>query len=226
LFARVPTMRTARCSATAATRQCTSSVRALTKHQRCGIARLAWWTPRITFRVQACLLPFAGDPDNAMRLPAGVSAHKTTLHGRAYGRVFRAVSISTSTFHSTMSLQEIPGHHSSGESFNSGNDALRWPTDRVLRTVSATSPPNHARLRQRLHPNRKKNCALGTPSIKRGSFMSSRIPARGRLLHHQFHLRNRNRNQGSSKDLVFADPQPTQARHRQSHLVQLRSVAQ
>ena len=194
MFARVPTMRTARCSATAATRQCTSSVRALTKHQRCGIARLAWWTTRAT--VQAYQLPFAGE--RVCVQPAGVSAaHKMTLPGRAYGRAFRAVSISTSTFHSTMSLRGIRGRHSSGESFNSGNDASRWQTDRVSPTVFATLPPIRARPKQRLHPNRRKNCALGTPLIKQESYMSSPTIARGRPLPRQPHLKNQNRSPGN-----------------------------
>jgi hypothetical protein len=186
--------------------------------------RLAWWTPRATFRVQAYLLPFAGGPDNAMRQPVGVSAHRRTLLGRAYGRLFRAVSTSTLTFHSTMSLREIRGLHSNGESFNSGSDASRWQTDRVLRTVFAILPPIHARPKQRLHPNRRKNCAHGTPLIRQESYMSP-IAGRGKPLLHLLHLKNRNRNPGSSKDLASEDPQPTQARHQQSHLIQLRSVA-
>jgi hypothetical protein len=197
LFARAPTTRTARCSATAATRRCTSSARATTRRQRCGTVRLAWWTPSKIFRVQAYLLLCAGEPDNVMRQPAGVSVHKRILLGRAYGRVCRAALISTSTFHSTMNLQETRGPHSSGESFNSGNDASRWQTDKVPRAVFATSPPIRTHLKLHLHPNRRKNCALGMPWTKQESFASSRIPARGRLLLHRLHLRNRNRNPGS-----------------------------
>jgi len=181
-----------------------------------------------TLRVQAYLLPFAGAPDCATYRPTGALADEKTLHGRESGRASRAASILTSTFHSTMmSLRETHGLHSSVESFNSGNAALRWQTDRAPAPPAAfaTSPPTHAHPKQRLHLNRRKNCAPGTLLIKQENYTSPTL-ARGKLPLHQYHPKSQNRNPGSSKDPVFADPQPTQARHQQSRLVLLRSVAE